>query len=168
MEMTGVEVTFIIMFIIPMVIVPIIMLVKDRMLHIRVENLKEMNSAIKRHVEIEEQLRQPHSIQYTKVSHAEGPLTAPICTGSHIPTNCPNCGAVVDPYGHKCEYCDTPYSWAYERPVYKNDPEVDTYNRLSLENKLLEVKLDALRQQEITKQLYEEALRAMRQYSQDL
>ena len=24
-------------------------------------------------------------------------------------TNCPNCGAVVDPHAEACAYCDTPY-----------------------------------------------------------
>ena len=29
-----------------------------------------------------------------------------------IPTNCPNCGAVIDIHADKCAYCDTPYTFA--------------------------------------------------------
>ena len=28
-----------------------------------------------------------------------------------IPTNCPNCGAVIDIRAYKCAYCDTPYTF---------------------------------------------------------
>ena len=36
-------------------------------------------------------------------------------------TNCPNCGAVINPEQHKCSYCGTPYSeidFENEKPFY--------------------------------------------------
>lgn len=32
-------------------------------------------------------------------------------------TNCPNCGAVVDPAAKICAYCGTPYVWA-RQPLF--------------------------------------------------
>lgn len=75
-----------------------------------------------------------------------------------LATNCPNCGAVVNPSNYKCEYCDTPYSWTTDNRYSRE--------KLLLENELLRCKVEALQQADRTKQLYEEALKAMRQYSQ--
>ena len=60
-------------------------------------------------------------------------------------TNCPNCGAVIT--GNECEYCGT---------VFRRSPDIVD---LHLENELL-------CQQIQLKSLYEEALRAMRLYSE--
>ena len=29
---------------------------------------------------------------------------------SYAMTNCPNCGAVIDPWKHKCDYCGTVFA----------------------------------------------------------
>lgn len=41
-------------------------------------------------------------------------------------TNCPNCGAVVDPAADRCAYCDTPYPFALQ-PVIKIDANGITF-----------------------------------------
>ena len=66
---------------------------------------------------------------------------------SPLLTNCPNCGAPVNPTSHKCEYCDTPYR----------------QNR-NYEMELLIAKNKALNSSIEMRTLYEEALRAMRRY----
>ena len=60
-----------------------------------------------------------------------------------IPTNCPNCGAVIT--GHTCEYCGT---------VFNSE---DVSNIVS--------KMEILRQQMFTEKLYRSAIEAMRKYS---
>lgn len=34
-------------------------------------------------------------------------------------TNCPNCGAVVDPAADRCAYCDTPYPIRLRAELYQ-------------------------------------------------
>lgn len=36
-------------------------------------------------------------------------------------TNCPNCGAVVDPAANRCAYCETPYPIRLRAELYKID-----------------------------------------------
>ena len=69
-------------------------------------------------------------------------------------TNCPNCGAVIT--GPKCEYCDTRF-----------DIDISGYTskaKLEAENNLVTFKIKALSDSIKIKGLYEEALKAMRNY----
>ena len=69
-------------------------------------------------------------------------------------TNCPNCGAVVT--GYRCEYCETVFD------ISRNDTII---YRLNFENCLLEAKTRHLLDQAMIKDLYKDALKAMRAYS---
>lgn len=66
-------------------------------------------------------------------------------------TNCPNCGAVVT--GPTCEYCGT----RFRRSRAVED--------IIQENQLLLAKIEARRQSDACKDLYETALNAMRMYA---
>lgn len=66
-------------------------------------------------------------------------------------TNCPNCGAVIT--GPTCEYCGT----RFRRSRAVED--------IIQENQLLLAKIEARRQSDACKVLYETALNAMRMYS---
>lgn len=69
------------------------------------------------------------------------------------PTNCVNCGAVIDPNVDHCEYCGTSYALM----GVKASPTEQVVH-LKLENKLLASKID------IT-QRYNDAIRAMGSYA---
>jgi hypothetical protein len=132
---------------------------------IKIDELESMRKSMEnRREEIKEKLRgpftietisdEPAKVERVRLSHAEGPPV--VQTTNRIPTNCPNCGAVIDPSNCKCEYCDTPYPWALDR------------KRLVTENEVLKIKTEAYIEAESIRQLYEEALRAMRRYEHTL
>lgn len=93
---------------------------------------------------IEAQLKGPYGINYIDDAKSIGYSNS---RASPLLTNCPNCGAPVNPTSHKCEYCDTPYR----------------QNR-NYEIELLIAKNKALNSSIEMRTLYEEALRAMRRY----
>ena len=68
-----------------------------------------------------------------------------------IQTNCPNCGAPVNYKADKCEYCGTPYQHCIDRMLK--------------EKEVLVLKINSLRDQEKLKELYSEAIKAMRNYA---
>jgi hypothetical protein len=69
------------------------------------------------------------------------------------PTNCVNCGAVIDPNVDHCEYCGTSYTLM----GVKACPSEQVVH-LKLENKLLASKIDIM-------QRYNDAIRAMGSYA---
>lgn len=111
------------------VIVPIIVGISSA-IRVRVDtkNLLQLISIIsKRNAAIEETLEmRRYKLAYKTLSG--GPHTCEIrCHTTmkkpkNIPTNCPNCGAVIDLEQHKCEYCGTPYTWLATEP--QSDMEV--------------------------------------------
>ena len=65
-------------------------------------------------------------------------------------TNCPNCGAPIT--GWRCEYCGTVF-------------DISEKERLMSENELLKIKTRHLYDVTTVRNLYEDALRAMRAYA---
>jgi hypothetical protein len=53
-----------------------------------------------------------------------------------VTTNCPNCGAPVDPSADRCAYCETPYQTT-QRPTMRIDATGITFYGLQLENGLM-------------------------------
>lgn len=64
-------------------------------------------------------------------------------------SNCPNCGAPIS--GYKCEYCGTVFDMSEEE-------------RLRLESELLLAKTNYLNNVMTVRNLYEDAIRAMKRY----
>ena len=81
------------------------------------------------------------------------------------PTNCVNCGAVIDPNVDHCEYCGTSYRLMGISCAPKTERRARLESdRLQVENELLRAKTKALSDAEEIKVLYEDALNAMRSY----
>lgn len=66
-------------------------------------------------------------------------------------TNCPNCGAPI--VASQCEYCGTMF------PEYHSPSKART---------LLELETEFIKHQMAVMQLYEDAIRAMRSYSENM
>lgn len=65
-------------------------------------------------------------------------------------TNCPNCGAPIT--GWRCEYCETVF-------------DISETEKLKRENDLVKAKTQCLHNSTMTENLYKEAIRAMRAYT---
>lgn len=52
-------------------------------------------------------------------------------------TNCPNCGAPVDPSADRCAYCETPYPSARQGPLIRIDATGITLYGLQVERDLM-------------------------------
>ena len=146
------------------VFIPIIVVISTVIRsHIDIEKLSSLSSRIsERSAAIEETLEmRRYELAYPTLS--DEPQTCEIrCHTTmkkpkHIPTNCPNCGAVIDLEQHKCEYCETPYTWLATEP---QSDEVSTFLKLKEGS-------DRLQQQVKLEELYIEALKAMRAYGGD-
>lgn len=70
-------------------------------------------------------------------------------------TNCPNCGAPIA--SSQCEYCGT---ILYDHRRLEIEKAM-----LELENEVLNLKTRYLHEQNVCRDLYEEAIKAMRSYS---
>ena len=66
-------------------------------------------------------------------------------------TNCPNCGAPIT--GPRCEYCETVF-------------DISKENELRIEIELGKAKTQYLHDMLTIREMYEDALRAMRRYTQ--
>ena len=73
-------------------------------------------------------------------------------------TNCPNCGAPIT--GPKCEYCDTIFI------DEKKEAIAECCNHMCDCSGSLIIKMKELWSAEKTKELYEEAIKAMKKYSE--
>lgn len=55
--------------------------------------------------------------------------------------NCPNCGAVIEPYSCKCQYCGT---WYYDLTLFDTLDDTPKYVKFRMERNGKEVYLTAL------------------------
>lgn len=70
--------------------------------------------------------KEPITLGSGKIYINEHPLGNTGGCRTTIPTNCPNCGAVIDIQAERCAYCDTPYVWkSQEAHRYTVHTDVD-------------------------------------------